>query len=104
MSNRRSVLMWGLVVILALILLYNQRSGNQARIRDTKQSQIDLCLAQNSERSALRDYISAQIDRAEKSIPTLNYYQHHPVELGRALSNLASQRAETRRVFAPIPC
>ena len=96
--------MWGLLLFLALILLYNQHSGNQARIRDTRQTQLDMCGALNAERESLRDYIGGQIDRAEKSIPTLNYYQHHPVELGRALANMARQRKETQRAFAPLEC
>lgn len=104
MSDRRTFTMWGLLVILALILLYNQHSGNQARIRDTKQTQIEMCQALNAQRKSLTDYIESQIDRAEKSIPTLNYYQHHPVELGRALANMARQRKETQRAFGPLEC
>lgn len=104
MRDTRGLVMWGLVIVLAVVLLYNQHSGNQARIRDANNSVTETCRAVNLERGALREYIGQQIDRAEKSLPTLNYYQHHPVELGRALSNLANQRRETNRAFKPLDC
>ena len=89
---------------LLLILFYNQHSGLQARQRETRAALEYTCSSVNQQRSALVAYINQQLDRAEKSIPTLNYYQHHPVELGRALANISRQRRETQRAVAPLDC
>lgn len=62
------------------------------------------CEAINQSNAVLEHYIEQQINRAVDSLPTIEYYKQHPVELGRQLRNLEEQRAATREAFAPRPC
>ena len=93
----RSWATWGCILLVAAILLYNQRLGLAARTLET-------CETVNEVKATLVVYINQQIDRSQRSIPTIAYYQDHPVELGRALANLQEQRRQTSEAFAPTDC
>lgn len=84
-------------VVLGVLMIYNQRAGNQARIYEN-------CQAINDVKAALVTYVDQQIARSAKSLPTIDYYKRHPVELGRALANLERQRTATHEAFAPTSC
>lgn len=86
-----------LVGLLGLLLVYNNHSGLLAR-------QTETCEAVNQVKASLTSYIEQQLSRSAKSLPTIDYYKRHPVELGRALANLAEQREQTRQAFAPTSC
>lgn len=86
-----------LVVFLAALLIVNQRTGLSARQRQT-------CEAINQTKAALVNYIDQQIARSSRSLPTIQYYKKHPVELGRALADLQRQREETHLAFAQTNC
>ena len=85
------------MVLLGVLLFYNNHSGLLAR-------QADTCAAINEVKAQLVSYIDQQISRSQKSLPTVEYYQRHPVELGRALANLERQRTATHEAFAPTSC
>lgn len=93
----RGALTAALFAALFLILLYNQRAGLQAR-------QSETCAAINETKAALVAYIDQQLDRSLRSLPTIDYYRRHPVELGKALSDLQEQREQTHEAFAPTSC
>lgn len=82
---------------LLMALYWNQSHGLHQRA-------IENCQAINADRVALRNYIDQQLDRAETTLPTLDYYRQHPVELRKQLDLLGKQRAETNDTFAPIGC
>ncbi len=86
-----------LIAALVVLLVYNHRSGLWAR-------QTETCDAVNEVKMALVSYIDQQLARSAKSLPTIEYYRNHPVELGRALSNLERQRVATHEAFAPTDC
>lgn len=88
---------WGIVVALIVMLIFSQRSGVSAR-------QVETCQAINEVKAALVTYIDQQLDRSARALPTIAYYQDHPVELGRALANLERQRQATHEAFAPTSC
>lgn len=88
---------WIVVGALVLMLVLSQRSGVAAR-------QVETCQAINEVKAALVTYIDQQLDRSAKSLPTIDYYKRHPVELGRALANLERQRQATHEAFAPTSC
>lgn len=88
---------WLVVLGLVLLLVASQRSGIVAR-------QQANCEAINEVKATLVTYVDQQIDRSSKSLPTIEYYKNHPVELGRALANLERQRQATHEAFAPSSC
>lgn len=65
---------------------------------------IAACKKLNTSNAVLKDYILDQITRAEKTIPTLEYYMDHPDELNDALNNIARQREDTIKAFGPVKC
>lgn len=86
-----------LVGVLVLAVLWNQHDGLPARQRET-------CAAINEVKSTLVSYIDQQLNRAAKSLPTIEYYKQHPVELGRQLAAIERQRQATHEAFAPTSC
>lgn len=88
---------WLLIGGLFVLMFVSQRTGLAAR-------QFETCEAINETKAALVLYIDQQIDRSSKSLPTIDYYKTHPVELGRALANLQRQRQATHEAFAPTSC
>lgn len=93
----RTYAMFGVVCVLTLLLFYNQRAGLAAR-------QVETCKAINETKLALVSYIDKQIERSQRSLPTIEYYRNHPVELGKALSQMNEQRTQTHEAFAPTDC
>lgn len=97
MSDARKYVTPALIVILGLLLFYNNHSGSLAR-------QERNCDAINEVKAQLVSYIDQQIARSSKSLPTVDYYRRHPVELGKALASLERQRSATHEAFAPTSC
>lgn len=83
--------------VLCVVFLLSQRMGIAAR-------QTETCDAVNEVKVALVSYIDQQLNRSAKSLPTIDYYKRHPVELGRALANLERQRQATHEAFATSSC
>jgi hypothetical protein len=96
-SDRRSALTLGLIVLLLGLLWWNNHAGLNAK-------QQQNCQAINNERQAILNYIDQQLDRAEKSLPTIGYYKQHPVELGRQLAAINLQRQDAAKAFAQVSC
>lgn len=94
---RQNVKLLGVSLLLVGAVFYNQHLGTVAQARNT-------CERLNTANSTLSDYILDQIDRSEKSLPTIEYYQNHPDELSQALTNIRKQRADTIKAFAPVKC
>lgn len=92
------------VVALLLVMAWGQRQGTPATARDAETQSQEVCVAVNSVKLQLRAYILQQIARSEKTIPTLEYYKNRPVELGRALANIETQRRQTNDAFVETPC
>lgn len=101
---KNSALTAAAVIVLACVLLYNGKNGAPARAERSESLAVEVCQENNAVKAALRDYIIEQIDRSQRSLPTIEYYQNHPVELGKALANIRAQRDDTRTAFAPKPC
>ena len=91
------MLTWALIIVLIGVVIYGQRSGPAAQSHST-------CVAVNQVKDAIRSYVNNQLDRAEKSIPTISYYINHPVELGRQLAEINRQRAATNEAFVDSSC
>ena len=102
--SARSLVVYALIILLAVGLLYGQREGNQARIREVQRISLENCESVNKVKLTLSTYINQQISRSARSLPTIDYYRRHPVELGRALANIERQRQATNKAFAPTPC
>jgi len=96
-SRYRGIIYAVLGVLFMALLVYNNHAGLIARQNET-------CDAVNEVQAALVTYVDQQISRSAKSLPTIDYYKRHPVELGRALSNLERQRQATHQAFAPTSC
>lgn len=88
---------WIAVAVLCVVFLLSQRMGLAAR-------QTETCEAVNEVKAALVTYVDQQLNRAAKSLPTIDYYHRHPVELGRQLAALERQRQSTHEAFAPTSC
>lgn len=95
--KNRTIIYAVLGLMLAAVLYYNSHAGLIARQHET-------CDAVNEVKATLVLYIDQQLARSAKSLPTIDYYRDHPVELGRALANLERQRTATHEAFAPTSC
>lgn len=101
---KRTAITITLVCALVVVFVYSQRDGTAARDRAQADQARENCEAINEVKAALVKYIGAQLDRSARSLPTIDYYRNHPVELGKALANLQQQREETAVAFAEKEC
>lgn len=83
-------------VLLALVW-YDQGQGETAVVNR-------MCATLNQSNASLHKYIDTQLARAEKTLPTLDYYKQHPSELHDALNRIIEQRRETDEALAPTDC
>jgi hypothetical protein len=63
---------------------------------DSQYTDTRICTGQNAVRSAVRE----EIRQAGAQLPTIAYYQEHPEELKKAISD----NKKSLKRFAPLPC
>src|SRR6187401_2719542 len=89
------------LIALLAVLVYGQLNGVPAQSRDAVGKTTDVCQAVNELKDGFHKFVDAQLDRAAKSLPTIDYYRSHPVELGRQLALLKQQHEDIHVVVAP---
>lgn len=102
-SNRSKSTTIALLALLAA-LVYGQVRGTPAQSRQAVDKTTEVCVAVNQMKAAWVEYVDKQIGRAKKTLPTIDYYRKHPVELGKQLALLDRQKNELHRKFAPDEC